>query len=168
MGIVIIFTIVLIIGILLLILYRKFFPYEDNLLVGSLGCITLGGILFIALSISILIIQSNNKPLAAQYEQEYNDIIMALSPNGEKGLSEAGKNILVDRAIDYKPMMDRYLQQDVYEVSSFADSKEALLSMFYSQEEIEEDLVNSGDVKKADDRVNISDNVEYANNDVIL
>lgn len=101
MGIVIIFMIVLIIGILLLILYRKFFPYEDNLLAGSLGCITLGGILFIALSISILIIQSNNKPLAAQYEQEYNDIIMALSPNGEKGLSEAGKNILVDRAIDY-------------------------------------------------------------------
>ncbi|WP_297297527.1 FliI/YscN family ATPase [uncultured Brachyspira sp.] len=74
----------------------------------------------------------------------------------------------VDRAIDYKPMMDRYLQQDVYEVSSFADSKEALLSMFYSQEEIEEDLVNSGDVKKADDRTNISDNVEYANNDVVI
>ena len=74
----------------------------------------------------------------------------------------------VDRAIDYKPMMDRYLQQDVYEVSSFADSKEALLSMFYSQEEIEEDLVNSGDVKKADDRKNISDNVEYAGNDVVI
>lgn len=101
MGIVIIFTIVLIIGILLLILYRKFFPYEDNLLIGSIGCITLGGILFIALSISILIIQSNNKPLAAQYEQEYNDIIMALSQNEKKGLSEAGKNILIDRAIDY-------------------------------------------------------------------
>ena len=101
MGIVIIFTIVLIIGILLLILYRKFFPYEDNLLIGSIGCITLGGILFIALSISILIIQSNNKPLAAQYEQEYNDIIMALSPNEEKDLSEAGKNILIDSAIDY-------------------------------------------------------------------
>ncbi|PCG19433.1 FliI/YscN family ATPase [Brachyspira sp. G79] len=74
----------------------------------------------------------------------------------------------VDRAIDYKPMMDRYLQQDVYEVSSFADSKEALLSMFYSQEEIEEDLVNSGDVKRAEDRTNISDNVEYANNDVVI
>ncbi|KLI49442.1 ATP synthase [Brachyspira hyodysenteriae] len=74
----------------------------------------------------------------------------------------------VDRAIDYKPMMDRYLQQDVYEVSSFADSKEALLSMFYSQEEIEEDLVNSGDVKKAADRTDISDNVEYANDVVIL
>ena len=40
--------------------------------------------------------------------------------------------------------------------------------MFYSQEEIEEDLVNSGDVKRAEDRTNISDNVEYANNDVVI
>ncbi|WP_295162685.1 FliI/YscN family ATPase [uncultured Brachyspira sp.] len=74
----------------------------------------------------------------------------------------------VDRAIDYKPMMDRYLQQDIYEVSSFADSKENLLSMFYSQEEIEEDLLNSGDVKKAEDRSSISDNVEYSNNDMVI
>ena len=99
MGIIIIFAIILIVGILLLLVVRK---YENlSLFMVSLGCIVLGGLFTISLSISILVIQSNNKPLAAQYEQEYNDIVTALSSNKENDLSEAGKNILIDSAIDY-------------------------------------------------------------------
>ena len=74
----------------------------------------------------------------------------------------------VDRAIEYKPLMDRYLQQDMYELSSFADSKENLLSMFYSKNEIEEDLLNNGDVKSANDYKEISDNVKQEESVVIL
>ena len=74
----------------------------------------------------------------------------------------------VDKAIEYKPLMDRYLQQDMYELSTFADSKENLLSMFYSKGEIEEDLLNNGDVKSANDYKEISDNVKQEDNVVIL
>ena len=99
MGIIIIFAIILIVGILLLLVARK---YENlDLFVVSLGCIVLGGLFTISFSIAILATQLNNKPLMAQYEQEYNDIVTALSSNEENDLSEAGKNILVDRAIDY-------------------------------------------------------------------
>lgn len=70
----------------------------------------------------------------------------------------------VDKAIEYKPAMDKYLMQGVYEVSSFADSKESLLSMFYSREDIEKDLIESGDVKIENDNTRISDNVQYGNN----
>ena len=74
----------------------------------------------------------------------------------------------VDKAIEYKPIMDKYLRQDIYEVSSFADSKESLLSMFYSREEIEKDLISSGDVKIENEDSKISDNVRYEDNLVIL
>lgn len=74
----------------------------------------------------------------------------------------------VDKAIEYKPLMDKYLQQDIYEVSSFADSKESLLSIFYSKGEIEEDLISSGDVKMENEDSKISDNVQYEDNLVIL
>lgn len=46
----------------------------------------------------------------------------------------------VDYAIANKPYMDRYLQQKSKEFSSYDDSKKALLSMFYSDKEIEEDI----------------------------
>ena len=74
----------------------------------------------------------------------------------------------VDKAIEYKPIMDKYLRQDIYEVSSFADSKESLLSMFYSREEIEKDLISSGDVKIENEDSKISDNVRYEDSLVIL
>ena len=74
----------------------------------------------------------------------------------------------VDKAIEYKPIMDKYLRQDIYEVSSFADSKESLLSMFYSREETEKDLISSGDVKIENEDYKISDNVQYEDNLVIL
>ena len=74
----------------------------------------------------------------------------------------------VDKAIEYKPVMDKYLRQDIYEVSSFADSKESLMSMFYSREEIEKDLISSGDVKIENENSKISDNVQYEDNLVIL
>lgn len=74
----------------------------------------------------------------------------------------------VDKAIEYKPVMDKYLRQDIYEISSFADSKESLLSMFYSRDEIEKDLISSGDVKIENEDSKISDNVQYEDNLVIL
>lgn len=74
----------------------------------------------------------------------------------------------VDKAIEYKPVMDKYLRQDIYEVSSFADSKESLMSMFYSRDEIEKDLISSGDVKIENENSKISDNVQYEDNLVIL
>jgi len=46
----------------------------------------------------------------------------------------------VDEAIKYKPLMDNYLQQDIYENSTFDDSKVALLSMFCSDAEIEHEM----------------------------
>ena len=67
MGIIIIFAIILIVGILLLLVARK---YENlDLFVVSLGCIVLGGLFTISFSIAILATQLNNKPLMAQYEQ---------------------------------------------------------------------------------------------------
>ena len=74
----------------------------------------------------------------------------------------------VDKAIEYKPVMDKYLRQGIYEVSSFADSKESLMSMFYSRDEIEKDLISSGDVKIENENSKISDNVQYEDNLVIL
>ena len=74
----------------------------------------------------------------------------------------------VDKAIDYKSIMDRYLQQDVYELSSFANSKEKLLSMFYSKEDIEKDMLDSGDIKKEDDRITISNNIQYEDSNAII
>lgn len=46
----------------------------------------------------------------------------------------------VDEAIKYKPYMDEYLKQDIYEVSTFNDSKIDLLSLFCSEEEIEDEM----------------------------
>ncbi len=74
----------------------------------------------------------------------------------------------VDRAIDYKPMMDRFLQQDANEFSSYADTKEQLMSMFYDQSEIAKDLVDSGDVKLASGNNTMSENVVYDNNEVVI
>lgn len=73
----------------------------------------------------------------------------------------------VDKAIEYKPAMDKYLQQDIYEISSFADSKESLLSMFYSREEIENDLLESGDIKIENENSKISDNVQYVGDNLL-
>lgn len=46
----------------------------------------------------------------------------------------------VDEAIKYKPYMDEYLKQDIYEVSTFDESKTDLLSLFCSNEEIEDEM----------------------------
>ncbi len=46
----------------------------------------------------------------------------------------------VDEAIHFKPIMDRFLQQGVNDAISFLQSKVDLLSMFYSQYEIDEEM----------------------------
>lgn len=46
----------------------------------------------------------------------------------------------VDEAIRYKPIMDKYIIQDVYEKAGFAESKVNLLSMFFQQKEVEEEM----------------------------
>lgn len=55
----------------------------------------------IALLISVPLVQLTSEPTLVRYEQEYNDIVTALSQSEENNLSEAGKNILVNRAIGY-------------------------------------------------------------------
>lgn len=76
----------------------------------------------------------------------------------------------VDKAIKYKSLMDRYLQQDMYEVSTFYESKEALLSMFYSEEEVEKEMGIK--VKNEKEKTDISENNEetsvFESNEVIL
>ena len=57
----------------------------------------------------------------------------------------------VDEAIRYKPLMDNYLQQDMYENATFYDSKVALLSMFCSDAEIEHEM--KGDDNKISSKV---------------
>lgn len=66
----------------------------------------------------------------------------------------------VDKAIKYKPLIDKYLQQDVYEVSTFNESKNSLLSMFYSEDEIVKEM--EGKTKKEKEKINSSDNEEDA------
>ncbi len=46
----------------------------------------------------------------------------------------------VDEAIHYKPIMDQYVQQPVTSKISFLQSKVDLLSMFYSQYEIDDEM----------------------------
>lgn len=101
MGFIIIGAILLIVGIILYIIYSKTSFFNEGLLAISLTGIVLGGILTIALLITVPLVQMTSEPTLVQYEQEYNDIVTALSQSEENNLSEAGKNILVNRAISY-------------------------------------------------------------------
>ncbi len=80
----------------------------------------------------------------------------------------------VDEAIRYKPIMDKYVQQGVFEKFHFNDSKTSLLSMFYSQNDIELEMANTS-IKNDSASENMVENnslevhnTDDVNNEVIL
>ncbi len=68
----------------------------------------------------------------------------------------------VDEAIHYRPIMDRFVQQGVNDEISFLQSKVDLLSMFYSQYEIDDEMQEYIVVDNTNQELN---NAAESNND---
>ena len=72
----------------------------------------------------------------------------------------------VDEAIRFKPMIDNFLKQDMYETSIFDDTKVALLSMFYSGSEIEFEMANNSFESDIEKNKNSNEVNKISDNDI--